>query len=66
MDIHDLGEWWDLRWTKSMRRFGQEPGTHTKRLGTLGMEQYFMASTQTIAADGLSKSIRFQAFPPCP
>ena len=29
------------------------------------MEQYFMVSTQKIAADWLSKSNRFQAFPPC-
>ena len=40
--------------------------TPSERLGTLGMEYYFMVSTQIIAADWLSKSSRFQAFPPCP
>ena len=38
--------------------------TSSKPLGTLGMEQYFVVSTQKIAADWLSKSDRFQAFPP--
>ena len=28
-DIHDLGEWWDLRGTIPMRRSRREPGTHT-------------------------------------
>ena len=28
MDVHDLGEWWDLRGTISMRRLGRQPGTH--------------------------------------
>ena len=27
--IYDLGEWWDLRGTISMRRLGRQPGTHT-------------------------------------
>ena len=29
MDVHDLGEWWDLRGTISMRRLGRQPGTHS-------------------------------------
>ena len=31
-DIHDIGEWWDLRWTISMRRLGPEPGTRNSFL----------------------------------
>ena len=27
--LHDLGGWWDLRGTISMRRLGRWPGTHT-------------------------------------
>ena len=27
--IYDLGEWWDLRGTMTMRRLGRQPGTYT-------------------------------------
>ena len=37
----------------------------SKPLGTLGMEQHFMVPLTKTAADWLSKSNRFHAFPPC-
>ena len=39
--------------------------TPSKALGTLVMEWYVTVSTQKNAADLLSKSNGFQAFPPC-